>query len=74
MFIFSSLSLSRRSNGEKLTRFKISANTNVGAYIMEQNKVVIMLFQLTEAVEVSLVFPGRGSDKPENEINQLAPF
>ena len=27
MFIFSGLSLSRQSNGEKLTRFKIAAHT-----------------------------------------------
>ena len=33
-----------------------------------------MWFKLIEAVEVSFVSSGRGSDKPENEVNQLASF
>ena len=36
MFIFSGLSLSFRSNGEKLTRFEISADSFAGVYMTEQ--------------------------------------
>ena len=63
-------------NGEKLTSFKISADTFAGVYITEQiekqNRYNVV--QLIGAVEVSFVSQGCGSDKPENEINQLAPL
>ena len=60
MFIFSGLLLSHRSNGEKLTRFTISADTFAGIYITEQIEKrcpIILLFKLTEAVEASFVSP-----------------
>ena len=63
VFIFSVLSLSRRSNGAvlKLTRFKISAYTFAGEYITEeierQSRYNVV------QIEVSFVSTGRGSDK-----------
>ena len=60
MFTFSGLSLSRRSKGEKLTKFKISAATFAGKFFKEETERQSRYFVVQ--VEVSFVSTGRDSD------------
>lgn len=66
MFIFSGLSLWRRSNGENLTRFKIAAQTLMtfaGKFFTEEMERQSR-YNVVQIV-VSFVSTGRDSDKPE---------
>ena len=63
MFIFSGLSLSRRSNGEKLTRFKLSADKLAGKCF--KNEIERQSRYNVVEIEVIFVSTGCDSDKPE---------
>ena len=66
--IFSGLSLWRRSNSEKLTRFKIAADTFItfaGEFFYRWKRRHRVAIMYVVQIEVSFVSTGRDSDKPE---------
>ena len=72
MFIFSGLSLSRQSNGEKSSRFKIAADTlmTFAGELFTLKEIERQSRYNIIQIEVRFLFAGHDSDKPQ-KINIL---